>query len=104
MVRCFPARGKAVGPTIRVEQEPGSSRLTAMNGNRRRNLSVPLLKLLPRHCARVTITSHSLPLDEASSAATLIQNLTRYRRPSWVRASFELVLTVGLLIASWIAM
>jgi omega-6 fatty acid desaturase (delta-12 desaturase) len=36
--------------------------------------------------------------------STLIQDLTYYSRPSWSRASLELVMTVGLLIASWLAM
>ena len=39
-----------------------------------------------------------------SGAVPLIQDLTRYSRPSWSRASFELVMTVGLLIASWFPM
>jgi omega-6 fatty acid desaturase (delta-12 desaturase) len=34
----------------------------------------------------------------------LIQNLTAYRRSSWSRSTFELVTTLGLLIASWAAM
>lgn len=38
------------------------------------------------------------------STGTLIQNLIRYRTPSWLRATFELIITVGLLVASWFAM
>jgi omega-6 fatty acid desaturase (delta-12 desaturase) len=52
----------------------------------------------------VTKASHSLQLDEAASTGALVKQITHYRGANWFRASFELSVTVGLLIASWFAM
>ncbi len=62
------------------------------------------LELCAAKVRGVRIGSHVLPLDEAFSTGALIQDLARYRRPSWLRASLELIMTGGLLIASWFAM
>jgi acyl-lipid omega-6 desaturase (Delta-12 desaturase) len=52
----------------------------------------------------VTIQSYVPSRNEAVSAGALIKSLAGYRRASWSRALFELVMTIGFLIAGWFAM